>query len=216
MNAWWLGYRRCPWTIISVWSRRLVLQRIRFLGSMVSSQAMGVKNMAHYKQPESNFWDKNCHLRLFTGTAGVWRMDALRDAGGWKDRTTVEDMDLAVRASLRGWEFLYLGDLAVSTIYLNVDMNSDYLIYYSLNNDHINKHSSCRWRMNFQVHIKHTVTNNTDGLVGLLICSERCLWRYCTVRWENKANYLWCQAIYHQIWGFSLINLRLRFGFRRE
>lgn len=71
-------------------------------------------------------------------------MDALRDAGGWKDRTTVEDMDLAVRASLRGWEFLYLGDLTVSTIYLNVDMNSDYLIYYSLNNDHINKHSSCR------------------------------------------------------------------------
>ncbi|KAJ1401749.1 Nucleotide-diphospho-sugar transferase [Sesbania bispinosa] len=31
--------------------------------------------------------------------------------GGWKDRTTVEDMDLAVRASLRGWKFLYLGDL---------------------------------------------------------------------------------------------------------
>ncbi|WVZ02032.1 hypothetical protein V8G54_022838 [Vigna mungo] len=47
----------------------------------------------------------------FNGTAGIWRIAAINEAGGWKDRTTVEDMDLAVRASLRGWKFLYLGDL---------------------------------------------------------------------------------------------------------
>ncbi|KAK4481099.1 hypothetical protein RD792_011970 [Penstemon davidsonii] len=52
-------------------------------------------------------------LTLIIGTAGVWRMRALIDAGGWKDRTTVEDMDLAVRASLKGWKFLFVGDLAV-------------------------------------------------------------------------------------------------------
>ncbi|KAH7553432.1 hypothetical protein JRO89_XS12G0011200 [Xanthoceras sorbifolium] len=49
----------------------------------------------------------------FNGTAGVWRIAALNEAGGWKDRTTVEDMDLAVRASLKGWKFVYLGDLKV-------------------------------------------------------------------------------------------------------
>ncbi|KAK7244980.1 hypothetical protein RIF29_39809 [Crotalaria pallida] len=49
----------------------------------------------------------------FNGTAGVWRIAALNEAGGWKDRTTVEDMDLAVRASLKGWKFLYLSDLKV-------------------------------------------------------------------------------------------------------
>ncbi|CAI0408123.1 unnamed protein product [Linum tenue] len=49
----------------------------------------------------------------FNGTAGVWRIAALNEAGGWKDRTTVEDMDLAVRASLKGWKFLYLDDLRV-------------------------------------------------------------------------------------------------------
>ncbi|PWA71889.1 nucleotide-diphospho-sugar transferase [Artemisia annua] len=49
----------------------------------------------------------------FNGTAGVWRMAAIDEAGGWKDRTTVEDMDLAVRASLKGWKFLYLGSLKV-------------------------------------------------------------------------------------------------------
>lgn len=47
------------------------------------------------------------------GTAGVWRLSALSEAGGWKDRTTVEDMDLAVRASLKGWKFVYLSDLKV-------------------------------------------------------------------------------------------------------
>ncbi|KAK3015724.1 hypothetical protein RJ639_005924, partial [Escallonia herrerae] len=49
----------------------------------------------------------------FNGTAGVWRIAAINEAGGWKDRTTVEDMDLAVRASLKGWKFLYLGSLKV-------------------------------------------------------------------------------------------------------
>lgn len=51
-----------------------------------------------------------------TGTAGVWRIAALNEAGGWKDRTTVEDMDLAVRASLKGWKFVYLGDVQVLII----------------------------------------------------------------------------------------------------
>ncbi|XP_057438291.1 glucomannan 4-beta-mannosyltransferase 1 isoform X2 [Lotus japonicus] len=49
----------------------------------------------------------------FNGTAGVWRIQAIKDAGGWKDRTTVEDMDLAVRASLQGWEFVFVGDVTV-------------------------------------------------------------------------------------------------------
>lgn len=44
----------------------------------------------------------------------MWRISALNEAGGWKDRTTVEDMDLAVRASLKGWKFVYLGDLMVN------------------------------------------------------------------------------------------------------
>ncbi|KAL5060039.1 hypothetical protein RYX36_031643 [Vicia faba] len=49
----------------------------------------------------------------FNGTEGIWRIQAIKDAGGWKDRTTVEDMDLAVRASLKGWEFVFVGDVTV-------------------------------------------------------------------------------------------------------
>ncbi|EEE67643.1 hypothetical protein OsJ_25231 [Oryza sativa Japonica Group] len=51
----------------------------------------------------------------FNGTAGVWRTTAINEAGGWKDRTTVEDMDLAVRASLNGWKFIYVGDIRVKS-----------------------------------------------------------------------------------------------------
>ncbi|XP_042437655.1 probable glucomannan 4-beta-mannosyltransferase 11 [Zingiber officinale] len=51
----------------------------------------------------------------FNGTAGVWRILAINEADGWKERTTVEDMDLAVRATLRGWKFLYIGDLKVKS-----------------------------------------------------------------------------------------------------
>nr|CAB3458696.1 unnamed protein product [Digitaria exilis] len=49
------------------------------------------------------------------GTAGVWRTLAIKEAGGWKDRTTVEDMDLAVRATLKGWKFVYVGDVRVKS-----------------------------------------------------------------------------------------------------
>lgn len=53
---------------------------------------------------------------MFAGTAGVWRIQAIKDAGGWKERTTVEDMDLAVRASLQGWKFVFVGDVSVISI----------------------------------------------------------------------------------------------------
>ena len=47
------------------------------------------------------------------GTGGVWRTAALRDAGGWSAATLTEDLDLSYRALLRGWDFLYLPDVAV-------------------------------------------------------------------------------------------------------
>ncbi|XP_061354685.1 probable xyloglucan glycosyltransferase 6 [Gastrolobium bilobum] len=47
----------------------------------------------------------------FNGTAGVWRIRALEESGGWLERTTVEDMDIAVRAHLCGWKFIFLNDV---------------------------------------------------------------------------------------------------------
>ncbi|KAJ7544549.1 hypothetical protein O6H91_09G082400 [Diphasiastrum complanatum] len=47
----------------------------------------------------------------FNGTAGVWKIKALEESGGWLERTTVEDMDIAVRAHLLGWKFVFLNDV---------------------------------------------------------------------------------------------------------
>lgn len=61
-------------------------------------------------------------MGLRAGTAGVWRISAINEAGGWKERTTVEDMDLAVRASLKGWKFVYLGSLKVLFVPVDLDL----------------------------------------------------------------------------------------------
>ena len=47
----------------------------------------------------------------FNGTAGVWRRQAIEDAGGWQHDTLTEDTDLSYRAQLNGWKFVYLQDV---------------------------------------------------------------------------------------------------------
>jgi cellulose synthase/poly-beta-1,6-N-acetylglucosamine synthase-like glycosyltransferase len=59
----------------------------------------------------------------FNGTAGMWRIKTIQDAGGWQHDTLTEDMDLSYRAQLKGWEFIYLPDI-VSPAELPVEMNS--------------------------------------------------------------------------------------------
>jgi cellulose synthase/poly-beta-1,6-N-acetylglucosamine synthase-like glycosyltransferase len=59
----------------------------------------------------------------FNGTAGVWRGEAIRDAGGWQHDTLTEDLDLSYRAQLKGWRFVFLQDV-VSPAELPVEMNA--------------------------------------------------------------------------------------------
>ena len=44
----------------------------------------------------------------FNGTAGVWRRQAIDDAGGWEHDTLTEDSDLSYRSQLKGWKFVYV------------------------------------------------------------------------------------------------------------
>lgn len=57
----------------------------------------------------------------FNGTAGLWRREAIEDAGGWRADTLTEDIDLSYRAQLRGWRLIYLEDV-VSPAELPADM----------------------------------------------------------------------------------------------
>jgi cellulose synthase/poly-beta-1,6-N-acetylglucosamine synthase-like glycosyltransferase len=63
------------------------------------------------------------HWFNFNGTAGIWRRDALADAGGWRDDTLTEDLDVSYRAWLRGWRAAYLGEL-VAPAELPVSINA--------------------------------------------------------------------------------------------
>ena len=47
----------------------------------------------------------------FNGTAGMWRREAIEEAGGWQHDTLTEDTDLSYRAQLKGWKFKYLQDV---------------------------------------------------------------------------------------------------------
>ena len=47
----------------------------------------------------------------FNGTAGLWRVSCISDAGGWQHDTLTEDLDLSYRAQLKGWGFVFLPDI---------------------------------------------------------------------------------------------------------
>lgn len=49
----------------------------------------------------------------FNGTAGLWRREAITDAGGWSAETVTEDLDLSYRSQLAGWRFCYLESVTV-------------------------------------------------------------------------------------------------------
>jgi cellulose synthase/poly-beta-1,6-N-acetylglucosamine synthase-like glycosyltransferase len=49
----------------------------------------------------------------FNGTCGIWRRVAIDDAGGWQGDTLTEDLDLSLRAHLRGWHAAFLPELHV-------------------------------------------------------------------------------------------------------
>jgi cellulose synthase/poly-beta-1,6-N-acetylglucosamine synthase-like glycosyltransferase len=51
------------------------------------------------------------NLFNFSGTGGIWRRQAIDEAGGWEHDTLTEDLDLSYRAQLAGWRFVYRDDV---------------------------------------------------------------------------------------------------------
>jgi cellulose synthase/poly-beta-1,6-N-acetylglucosamine synthase-like glycosyltransferase len=49
-------------------------------------------------------------LFQFNGTGGIWRRATIEDAGGWSDYSLCEDLDLTVRAELKGWRGLFVSE----------------------------------------------------------------------------------------------------------
>jgi cellulose synthase/poly-beta-1,6-N-acetylglucosamine synthase-like glycosyltransferase len=64
----------------------------------------------HFAVEQYSRW-KLGYFFNFNGTAGVWRKAAMIDAGGWHTETLTEDLDLSVRAFLRGWRAAFVRDV---------------------------------------------------------------------------------------------------------
>lgn len=62
-------------------------------------------------------------LLQFNGTAGVWRRQTIEDAGGWESDTLTEDLDLSIRAQLKGYRIMFLEKLG-SPAELPAEMNA--------------------------------------------------------------------------------------------
>jgi cellulose synthase/poly-beta-1,6-N-acetylglucosamine synthase-like glycosyltransferase len=60
--------------------------------------------------------EQGCRMRTddyfnFNGTAGMWRIQAIKDGGGWQHDTLTEDTDLSYRSQMAGWKFKYLPEV---------------------------------------------------------------------------------------------------------
>jgi cellulose synthase/poly-beta-1,6-N-acetylglucosamine synthase-like glycosyltransferase len=78
----------------------------------VLTQAQGIGIDGHF-MIEQSVRAFNGFFMNFNGTAGVWRKQAIYDAGGWQSDTLTEDMDLSYRCQLAGWRASYLVDVVV-------------------------------------------------------------------------------------------------------
>uniref|UniRef100_A0ACD5WJD5 Uncharacterized protein n=1 Tax=Avena sativa TaxID=4498 RepID=A0ACD5WJD5_AVESA len=72
-------------------------------------------SMDYHFKVEQQAGSSLCSFFGYNGSAGVWRRQAIDESGGWDDRTTAEDMDLALRAALLGWKFVYVGAIKVKS-----------------------------------------------------------------------------------------------------
>ncbi|HYG68658.1 MAG TPA: cellulose synthase family protein [Anaeromyxobacteraceae bacterium] len=72
---------------------------------------------------EHNARNRSGRFFNFNGTAGIWRREAIVDAGGWQHDTITEDLDLSYRAQMKGWQFVFRPDV-VTPAELPADMNA--------------------------------------------------------------------------------------------
>ena len=62
-------------------------------------------------------------ISRFRGTGGIWRREAIEEAGGWQGDTLTEDLDLSLRAQMIGWQVLNI-ETTVSPGLLPEDLGS--------------------------------------------------------------------------------------------
>jgi cellulose synthase/poly-beta-1,6-N-acetylglucosamine synthase-like glycosyltransferase len=76
----------------------------------ILTQGMGMLLDGHFVL-EQVTRSRGGYIFNFNGTGGVWRRQAIGDAGGWHDDTICEDTDLSYRAHLAGYRGVFLREV---------------------------------------------------------------------------------------------------------
>jgi len=82
--------------------------RNRGYSLLTMAQAIGIDGHFVIEQ-SARAW--NGLFLNFNGTAGLWRRQAIEQAGGWQADTITEDLDLSYRTQLAGWSARFLFDV---------------------------------------------------------------------------------------------------------
>lgn len=90
-------------------------------GYSILTRLQALQLNAHFSIEQLGRFAGN-YLLQFNGTAGVWRKAAIEEAGGWEADTLTEDLDLSIRAQLKGWKIVYLEEVG-SPAELPAEMN---------------------------------------------------------------------------------------------
>ena len=77
---------------------------------LTRAQAIGLDN--HFAMEQRLRFNAGLFIN-FNGTCGIWRKDAIIDAGGWHSDTLAEDLDLSYRVQLKGWKIKFREDFSV-------------------------------------------------------------------------------------------------------
>ncbi|MGE9268630.1 MAG: cellulose synthase family protein [Verrucomicrobiales bacterium] len=112
----------------------------------------------------------------FNGTGGIWRKEAIADAGGWEHDTLTEDMDLSYRAQLKGWKFIFLKEVETPAE-LPVDMAGFKNQQHRWTKGSIQCCKKCLpsiWRSKFPLHVKLEATAHLTSNYAYLLLVTLC------------------------------------------
>ncbi len=82
-------------------------------GDSILTRAQAIGLDSHFVLEQNARGSHPSLFMNFNGTAGVWRREAIDEAGGWSAATLTEDLDLSYRVQLCGWNGVFLKELQV-------------------------------------------------------------------------------------------------------
>ena len=74
------------------------------------TRSMSIGHDGHFLVEKIGRKKRNAFIS-FNGSGGIWRKSTIEKSGGWSSATVAEDLDLAYRAQMKGYEIVYLRDL---------------------------------------------------------------------------------------------------------